>query len=141
MFSLPLCLAGFGLARRLPWPAVRVVVWKKFSGQMPAGFLQLLGGGVGFWWLFSVPCFHESAEVFTVVLKALLCCLFSSLWQSRSVGLATPSFLSLIIMTVFVKVILYQSIHPCPPVAIILFDAIELQRSGENAFNVFDSKM
>lgn len=107
---------------------------------MPAVFLQLLGAGVGFWWLLSVPCFYESTEVFTVVLKAL-CHLFSSLWQSCSVGLATLSCLPLIIMTVFVKVILYQSIHPCPPVAIILFDAIELQRSGENAFNIFDSKM
>lgn len=41
----------------------------------------------------------------------------------------------------FVQVILHQSIHPCPPVVIMLFDAIELQRSGENAFNIFDSRM
>lgn len=31
-FLLALSFAGLGLARRLLWCAVRVAVWKKFSG-------------------------------------------------------------------------------------------------------------
>lgn len=34
-FLLTLYFAGFGLASKSLWPSVCVVVWKKFSGQLP----------------------------------------------------------------------------------------------------------
>lgn len=65
-----------------------------------------------FWWLFWSPVCVKALKL--LVLKALMCSQFPSMWQSCGVGLATFSSLSFLIMTVFVQVI-FASVHPSLP--------------------------
>lgn len=81
------------------------------------------------WGLFSVPCFYEKNDFLKLFWRPFS--VSGSLLCGRA---GYPGLPVIYNYDGFVQVILHQSIHPCPPVVIILFDATELQRSGGKCF-------